>query len=143
MAAPQRTLTFSAFLHSVRLLGGQAGAVLMGHFIADREELHSNLLGLHVHAGNWVTDGSLHGLAAGLAGRSNGIIAATGRALVIVDSKLRLQAYGLTLIDAFHLVIWACVVMLLVAAILRISPMNFRQLPALQQGSNSPQEARP
>ena len=143
MAAPQRILTFSAFIHSVRLLGGQAGAVLMGHFIVDREELHSNLLGLHVQAGNWVTDESLHGLAAGLAGRSHGVIAAFGRALVVVDSKLRLQAYGLTLIDAFHLVIWACVVMLLVTAILRRSPMNFRQLPALQQGSNSPQEDQP
>jgi DHA2 family multidrug resistance protein len=143
MEAPQRILTFSAFVHTVRLLGGQAGAVFLGHFIADREELHSNLLGLHVQAGNWLTDGSLHGLAAGLAGRSNGVVAATGRALDIIDSKLRLQAYALTFIDAFHLVAWACAVMLLVTAVLRRSPMNFRQLPALQQGSNSPQEGRP
>jgi DHA2 family multidrug resistance protein len=143
MEAPQRILTFSAFVHTVRLLGGQAGAVFLGHFIADREKLHSNLLGLHVQAGNWLTDGSLHGLAAGLAGRSNGVVGATGRALSIVDSKLRLQAYTLTFIDAFHLVIWACVAMLLVTAVLRRLPMNFRQLPALQQGSNSPQEGRP
>jgi DHA2 family multidrug resistance protein len=143
LEAPQRTLTFSAFLHSVRLLGGQAGAVLMGHFIADREKLHSNLLGLHVQSGNWVTDGSLHGLAAGLARRSSGVLAATGRALDVVESKLRLQAYSLTFIDAFHLVAWACVAMLLVTVVLRTSPMNFRQLPALQEGSNSPQESRP
>jgi MFS transporter, DHA2 family, multidrug resistance protein len=143
MEAPQRILTFSAFVHTVRLLGGQAGAVFLGHFIADREKLHSNLVGLHVQAGNWLTDGSLHGLAAGLAGRSNGVVAAIGRALDIVDSKLRLQAYALTFIDAFHLVAWACVVMLLVTAVLRRQPMNFRQLPALQQGSNSPQEGRP
>jgi DHA2 family multidrug resistance protein len=143
MEAPQRILTFSAFVHTVRLLGGQAGAVFLGHFIADREELHSNLLGLHVQAGNWLTDGSLHGLAAGLAGRSNGVVAATGRALDIIDSKLRLQAYALTFIDAFHLVAWACAVMLLVTAVLRRQPMSFRQLPALQQGSNSPQEGRP
>jgi DHA2 family multidrug resistance protein len=143
MEAPQRTLTFSAFFHTVRLLGGEAGAVLMGHFIADREKLHSNLLGLHVQSGNWLTDGSLHGLAAGLSGKSNGVVAATGRALNIIDGKLRLQAYSLTFIDAFHLVAWACVVMLLVTAVLRKSPMKFRQLPALQQGSNSLQEGRP
>jgi MFS transporter, DHA2 family, multidrug resistance protein len=143
MEAPQRILTFSAFVHTVRLLGGQAGAVFLGHFIADREELHSNLLGLHVQAGNWLTDGSLHGLAAGLAGRSNGVVAATGRALRVVDSQLRLQAYTLTFIDAFHLVVWACVAMLLVTAVLRRLPMNFRQLPALQEGTNSPQEGRP
>ena len=113
----------------------------MGHFIADREKLHSNLLGLHVQAGNWLTDGSLHGLATGLARRSNGVVAATGRALEIVDSKLRLQAYALTFIDAFHLVACACVVMLLSAVFLRRSPMNFRQMPALQDGS--PKEGRP
>src|SRR5215469_11793089 len=137
MEAPQRIMTFSAFIHTVRLLGGQAGAVFLGHFIADREKLHSNLVGLHVQAGNWLTDGSLHGLAAGLAGRSNGFLGATGRALDVIASKLRLQAYALTFIDAFHLVVWACVVMLLVTAVLRRPPMNFRQLPALQKGSNS------
>jgi DHA2 family multidrug resistance protein len=115
----------------------------MGHFIAERQKLHSNLLGLHVQSGNWLTDGTLHRLAAGLAGRSNGAAGATGRAVDVIGSKLRLQAYSLTFLDAFHLVAWACVVMLLVTAILRRSPMNFRQLPALQQGSNSPQEDRP
>jgi DHA2 family multidrug resistance protein len=134
MEAPQRTLTFSAFFHTVRLLGGQAGVALMGHFIADGEKLHSNLLGLHVQSGNWLTEGSLHSFSAGAA-------AATGRALAVIASKLRLQAYGLTFIDAFHLVVWACIAMLLVTAVLRKSPTNFRQLPALQEGS--PQEDRP
>ena len=143
LEAPQRALTISAFFHSVRLLGGQVGAVGMVHFIADREKLHSNLLGLHVQSGNWLTEGSLHGLAAGLAGRSNGVVAATGRALTVLDSKLRLQAYSLTFIDAFHLVAWACAVMLLVTVVLRKSPMTFNQLPALQKGSNSSQESRP
>jgi hypothetical protein len=103
----------------------------------------SILLGLHVQSGNWLTDAWLHGLAASLAGRSNGVVAATGRALTVLDSELRLQAYSLTFIDAFHLVAWACAVMLIVTVVLRKSPMNFRQLPALQQGSNSPQESRP
>jgi MFS transporter, DHA2 family, multidrug resistance protein len=141
LEAPQRALTLSAFFHSVRLLGGQAGVALMGHFIADREKLHSNLLGLHVQSGNWLTDGSVHGIAAGLAGRSNGIAAATGRALDIMNSKLRLQAYSLTFIDGFHLLVWACAAMLFMTALLRSSPMNFRQLPALQ--NDAPQENRP
>jgi MFS transporter, DHA2 family, multidrug resistance protein len=141
LEAPQRALTVSAFFHTVRLLGGQAGSAMMGHFIADREKLHSNLLGLHVQSGNWLTDSSLHGLAAGLAGRSNGVVGATDRALDIINSKLRLQAYSLTFIDGFHLLVWACAGMLLVTAVLRKSPMNFRQLPALQEGSA--QEDRP
>lgn len=141
--APQRALTVSAFFHTVRLLGGQAGVALMGHFIADREKLHSNLLGLHVQSGSWLTDGTLRGLAAGLASKSNGLLAASGRATAVLESNVRLQAYSLTFIDAFHLVAWACVAMLLVTAILRRPPMNFRQLPALQEGSISHQEDRP
>jgi DHA2 family multidrug resistance protein len=135
--APQRALTFSAFFHTVRLLGGQVGVALMGHFIADREKLHSNLLGLHVQSGSWVTDGNLHRLAAGLSARTSGLMATTGRAAEIMDSKLRLQAYSLSFIDAFHLVAWACAGMLLLTAVLRKAPMNFGQLPLLQQGFTS------
>jgi DHA2 family multidrug resistance protein len=139
LEAPQRALTFSAFFHSVRLLGGQAGVATMGHFIAEREQLHSNLLGLHVQSGSWVTDGTLHQLAAGLSTKSAGLMAASGRAAEIIGSKLRLQAYSLTFVDAFHLVAWACAGMLLVTAALRKAPLNFGQLPLLQQGFTSTQ----
>src|SRR5271157_2374640 len=47
LSKPQDALTFSAFFHIIRLLGGQLGVALMTHFIAAREQLHSNLLGLH------------------------------------------------------------------------------------------------
>src|SRR5215813_10694622 len=132
--APQRALTFSAFFHTIRLFGGQTGAVLMGHFIAEREQLHSNLLGLHVQSGQWITTDTVRHLAAGLAAKSNGPVAATGRALGIMSGKLRLQAYTLTLIDAFHLVAWACAVMLFATVFLRKSPMSFGQVAALQEG---------
>jgi len=141
--APQRILTFSAFFHTVRLLGGETGVALMGHFIAEREKLHSYLLGLRVQSGEWITESTVRHLAAGLASKSGGLAVATERALGIIDSKLRLQAYSLTFIDAFHLVAWACVVMLLVTAVLRKAPLSFAQLPALQQGPTSTQESRP
>jgi MFS transporter, DHA2 family, multidrug resistance protein len=80
LSAPQRALTFAAFYHTVRLFGGQVGVAFMGHFIADREKPHSNLLGLHVQSGSWLTDANLHGLTAGLAAKSSGLMAATGRA---------------------------------------------------------------
>jgi MFS transporter, DHA2 family, multidrug resistance protein len=140
---PQRALTFSAFFHTVRLLGGQVGVALMGHFIAEREKVHSNLLGLHVQYGSWVTDGTLHRLAAGLSTKSAGLVTATGRAVDILDSKLRLQAYSLTFIDAFHFVAWACAGMLLVTAVLRKAPMSFGQVPLLQQPFISAQRKQP
>jgi DHA2 family multidrug resistance protein len=115
------------------LLGGELGVALMGHFIADREKLHSYLLGLHVQSGSWIDAGTVQHLAAGLAAKSNGVIGATGRALGLIDGKLRLQAYSLTFIDAFHFVAWACAGMLLLTALLRKSPLSFGQLPSLQQ----------
>jgi DHA2 family multidrug resistance protein len=137
---PQRALTFSAFFHVIRLFGGQVGVVLMGHYIAEQEKLHSFLLGLHVQAGQWITDSTLRHLAAGLAAKSSGPLAASGRALGIIDSKLRLQAYTLTFIDGFHLIAWACALMILVTVLLRKSPMSFAQLSSLQEQSTATKE---
>jgi hypothetical protein len=51
--------------------------------------------------------------------------------LEIVNSKVRLQAYSLTFIDAFQLIAWTCFAMLLVTAVLSKPPMSFGQLGAL------------
>ena len=146
LESPQRTLTFSAYFHTVRLFGGEIGAALMGHFIANQEKLHSFLLGLNVQSGEWVTEGTIRGLSAGLAAKSSGLAAAAGRALGIVDARVRLQAYALTFIDAYHLIAWVCVGTLLTVATLRKSPLNFAELGALQairKGGSTVQKEKP
>jgi MFS transporter, DHA2 family, multidrug resistance protein len=125
---PQAVLTFSAFFHVVRLFGGQIGVAVMTHFIAIRERVHSNLLGLHVQGGQWITDSSVHQLTAGLSGKSAGLSAASGRAIGLVAGRLRLQAYTLTFIDGFHLICAACVVALLLTALLRRAPLDYGEL---------------
>ena len=133
LSKPQRILTFSAFFHTVRIFGGTLGAVMMGRFIAEREKLHSNLLGLHVQQGNWLTDGSIRQMTAGLFAKSAGLAQATGRAVGVVSARLRLQAYTLSLIDGFYLVAWASVIALFVVALLRESPLKYGDLRAMQQ----------
>src|SRR6185503_10450267 len=64
LESPYRVLTFSAFVHGVRIFGGQLGTTMMTRFIAEQEKLHSYLLGLHVQAGDWVTDHALKFLSA-------------------------------------------------------------------------------
>jgi len=141
LSKPQWILTFSAFFHTVRLFGGNLGAVTMGHFIAQREKLHSNLLGLHVGRGNWITDENVRGLTAGLHAHSSGLTTAAGRAVGVISGRLRLQAYTLSIIDGFYLVAWACVAALIVVVLLRPSPMNYSDLSAAQppppQGAKS------
>jgi DHA2 family multidrug resistance protein len=139
VSKPQDALTFSAFFHVIRLFGGQIGAVFMGHFIVVREQLHSNLLGLHVQRGNWLDDASISQTAAALYGKSAGWTAAAGRAIGVTSGRIRLQAYTLTFIDGFHLVAWACVAALVLIALLHRSPLNYDEL-AFPAGE--PQPAR-
>src|SRR5262244_2638173 len=142
LSKPQWILTFSAFFHTIRIFGGNMGAVYMGHFIAQREKLHSNLLGLHVQSGNWITNNSVHQLAAGLFSKSSGAAAATGRAVGVISSRLRLQAYTLSINDGFYLVAGACAVMLLLIVLLRKSPLNYGDLTVIQGQLHAPQEAK-
>ena len=138
--SPYRVLTFSAFFHVVRLFGGQVGVALMGHFIAEREKLHSFLLGLHVQPGSWLTTQTITELTDGLAAKSTGVAAAAGRAVGITAGSVRLQAYALSFIDAFHLIAWTCVAALLLVAMLRRFPMNYRDLRAV--GAHSSQSPK-
>jgi len=135
-------LTFSAFFQTVRIFGGNLGAVYMGHFVAQREKLHSNLLGLHVQSGNWITDTNIYQLATGLFSKSSGVAAATGRAVGVISARLRLQAYTLSINDGFYLVAWACAVMLLLTVLLRKSPLNYGDLTAIQEQLHAPQDAK-
>ncbi len=140
LSKPQAALTFSAFFHVVRLFGGQIGVAVMTHFIAIRERVHSNLLGLHVQSGEWITDASVRQLTAGLYGRSAGLSSAAGRAFGVVGARVRLQAYTLTFIDGFHLICWACVIALLLTALLRKALLDYGELAF---GSREPGASQP
>ncbi len=131
LSKPQWALTFSAFFHVIRLFGGQIGVAFMTHFIAQREKLHSNLTGLHVQKGGWITDNNIRGLASGLFSKSAGWAAATGRAVEVIGSRIRLQAYTLSIIDGFYLLAWACVAALILVALLRKAPLNYGDLDSV------------
>jgi DHA2 family multidrug resistance protein len=133
LAKPEWVLTFSAFLHTIRLFGGTAGAIYMGHFISVREQLHSNLLGLHVSSGNWITDQNVHALTAWLYGQSAGIGTAGARAVDLIAMRLRLQAYSLSILDGFLLIAWSCAGALILVALLRKSPFDYGDLSTMQQ----------
>jgi MFS transporter, DHA2 family, multidrug resistance protein len=133
LAKPEWVLSFSAFFHTIRLFGGTAGAIYMGHFIAQREKLHSNLLGLHVGKGNWITDQNIHALTAGLYAKSSGTAAAGTRAIDLIADRLQLQAYSLSLVDGFLLIAWSCACALIFVALLRQSPLNYGDLSKMQQ----------
>jgi len=142
LAKPEWVLTFSAFFHTIRIFGGTAGAIYMGHFLAQREKLHSNLLGLHVSGGNWITGQNIHAMTGGLYPKSPGIVAAGGRAVDLIAARVRLQAYSLSIIDGFLLIAWSCVCALILVALLRRSPLDYGDLSALQKMQASAKESK-
>ena len=133
LAKPEWVLSFSAFFHVIRLFGGTAGAIYMGHFIAQREKLHSNLLGLHASSGNWITDQNIHAMTARLYAKSSGMAAAGERAVDLIAGRLRLQAFSLSLVDGFLLIAWSCACAMIFVALLRKSPLNYGELSSMQQ----------
>ena len=118
------------------------GVALMGHYIAVRERIHSNLLGLHVQGGNWLDEASIRQMTAGLYAKSSGLVTATGRAVGLTGARVRLQAYTLSFVAGFHLIAWPCVLALLLIALLRKSPLNYGELgfpddgPSQRRGQN-------
>jgi len=133
LAKPEWVLSFSAFFHTIRIFGGTVGAIYMGHFVAQREKLHSNLLGLHVSSEDWLTNQNIHGMTAGIYAKSSGLVTAGARAVDLIAARIRLQAYSLSIIDGFLLIAWSCVCALILVALLRKSPLNYGDLSSVQQ----------
>src|SRR6266849_5724049 len=142
LAKPEWVLTLSAFFHTVRIFGGTAGAIYMGHFVAQREKLHSNLLGMHVSNGDWLTGQNIHAMTAGLYAKSSGLATAGARAVDLIAARVRLQAYSLSIIDGFLLIAWSCVCALILVALLRKSPLNYGELSTIRQAPADEKESK-
>ena len=106
------------------------GGVFMGHFIAIREQLHSNMLGLNVQLGNGITDHRLLGFQHAFASHSTGLTA-VGRAAEILGLQVRQQAFTLAISDSFLLVAACCIVCLIAVAFMSAVPTQYRQVTAV------------
>lgn len=126
---PVDVLTFAGFFQVTRLFGGEMGSTFMGHFIAVREEFHSNKLGLNVQSGNTLTDSRLLGLQHAFASHSTGLTAA-GRAAEVLGLQVRQQAFTLAISDSFLLLATCCVACLVVVAFMSTVPTQYRQVTA-------------
>ena len=126
---PVDVLTFAGFYQVTRLFGGEMGSTFMGHFIAGREQFHSNRLGLNVQLGNGFTDYRLIGLQHAFASNSTGPTA-MGRAAEVLGLQVRQQAFTLAISDSFLLVAACCVACLVVVALMSTVPTQYRQVTA-------------
>ncbi|MBV8550212.1 MAG: MFS transporter, partial [Acidobacteriaceae bacterium] len=124
--------TFSGFMHFIRIFGGQIGVAVMTRFISVRERFHSNMLGLHVQSGSWLTYERLRMLTGGLLPGSTGLDESQKRAVALLSQQVRAQAYTLACSDAFVLIGWVAVAYLLLMLFLKPGKITYKDLRKMQ-----------
>lgn len=128
LTSASNAATFSGLMHFIRIFGGQVGVAVMTRFITVRERFHSNLLGLHVEVGSWLTDERLRMLGGGLLPGSAGAEEAQNRAVGILGQQVRAQAYTLATADGFILIGWMVAVYMLALLFMRPNKLSYKDL---------------
>jgi len=129
LTSPINALTFSAFFHGIRLFGGEIGTAVVQRIVAVREQFHSNMLGIHLNLGVWLTDERLSQLTGGLFSNSSGLPEAQNRALAILDAQVRQQAYTLAISDGFLTIVFVCIGIIAMIALMKRTKIYFDSPP--------------
>jgi DHA2 family multidrug resistance protein len=104
----------------------------MTRVVSVREQFHSNMLGLHVEIGSWLTDERLRMLSGRLLLGSTGLEQAQHRAIGILTQQVGAEAYTLAISDGFILVGWMVVAYLLLTLCLRPAKFSYKDLRSMQ-----------
>ncbi len=98
---PAEALTVGCLLQISRLFGGEIGVAFMQTFVRVREQVHSNLIGLHVTEGTGLTTDRLAAYASGLSAHvaDPALVAAQGAKLL--GAAVAAQANVLAYTDGF------------------------------------------
>jgi MFS transporter, DHA2 family, multidrug resistance protein len=98
---PADAITVGTLLQISRLFGGEIGTAFMQTFVRVREQVHSNLTGLHVDSFSTMTAGRLQDYAGAMAGHIADPGAQIGAATRLLASAVARQAAVLSYIDGF------------------------------------------
>ncbi|ORE90364.1 MFS transporter [Aurantimonas sp. 22II-16-19i] len=98
---PKEAVTVGAFIQMCRLFGGEIGIAFMETFLRVREQVHSNLVGLHVQSHQDLTAERLAAYEHLLAPHMTDPAAIAGQATGLLASAVARQAAVLSYIDGF------------------------------------------
>src|SRR5262249_13017665 len=98
---------------------------LMGHFIAVREKFHSNLIGLHVEVGDWLTDERLRWLTGGVSSHSSGLDEAQKRSVALLSGQGRQQAFPVAYMGAFMFMAWVALGLIVLIVFMKRTKILF------------------
>jgi MFS transporter, DHA2 family, multidrug resistance protein len=98
---PADALTAGALLQISRLFGGEIGTAFMQTFVRVREQVHSNLIGLHVDSMTGLTADRLALYRNALAAHGTDVATAMARATNVLSAAVARQAAVLSFVDGF------------------------------------------
>jgi DHA2 family multidrug resistance protein len=119
---PTDALTIGALLQLSRLFGGEIGTAFMQTFVRMREQVHSNLIGLHIDSFAGVTADRLALYLNVLGAHGTDIVVAGARAANLLSAAVARQAAVLSYIDGFLAAAGGAYLCLILAALLHPPP---------------------
>ena len=123
---PADALTIGSLLQISRLFGGEIGTAFMQTFVRVREQVHSNLVGLHVDSLAGMTTDRLAAYRGAVGAHTADLGEASARAAKLLGNAVMQQASVLSYIDGFlAAAVGAFVCLLLIAAMRRGPPSPF------------------
>jgi DHA2 family multidrug resistance protein len=123
---PADALTIGALLQLSRLFGGEIGAAFMQTFVRVREQIHSNLIGLHLDGLAGATADRLALYRGVLASHGADLAAVSARATHLLSAAVAKQAAVLSYIDGFLAAAAGAYACLLLTALLQPGPAQKR-----------------
>ena len=117
---PTRATAIAAYIQVVRLGGAEIGTSLMATWLRVREQIHSNLLGLHVETGGFDVTHRLAKMTDYFA--SHGAGTAPARAAATLAELVQRESNVLAYIDGFWLTFWLAIVGLTLTACVGVAP---------------------
>jgi DHA2 family multidrug resistance protein len=119
---PADALTIGSLLQMSRLFGGEIGTAFMQTFVRVREQVHSNLIGLHVDGLAGVTVDRLATYRDAVGTRSADVTEIGAKAAKLLANAVAQQAAVLSYIDGFLAAAAGAFVCLLLVALVRHPP---------------------
>jgi DHA2 family multidrug resistance protein len=125
---PADVLTFSGFFHTVRIMGGQIGTVLMLHLVSERTKFHSAILAQQTDPSRLPVSHFLYGAAGALAPHASNPAQSLSWTGYFLGVTVRQQAATLAFADAFTVIVWSTIAILMLIAFIRLSIPSFKEL---------------
>jgi DHA2 family multidrug resistance protein len=121
---PAEAPTIAAVIQIGRLFGNEVGSAFVQTYVRVREQVYSNLTGLHLIAGSDRGETVVSAASAPFAARPTGAGDPTLQGLASVGNLIRREAYVLAYIDGFWIIAWVMAAGIVLLLLLRIPPPN-------------------